>query len=138
MKIRGLDGKLYTWSLAQYVGRQNTNPSDLHLRVREFLYDSFPALQILEEVYIESEHLYLDFYLPVKKIAIEAMGDQHFIDNRFHFKNKLDFCRAQTRDVNKYEFCRINGINLLYFYPEEDLEAWQIKIGLKTLTFPKN
>lgn len=130
MKIRGLDGKTYSWSLAQYVGNENSNPSDLHIRVREFLREAYPALQVLEEIYIPSEKLYLDFYLPVMKIACEAQGQQHDNFSIHMHKDKLNYSRAKGRDNRKAEFCRINGIELIYFFPDEDIENWKTKLNL--------
>jgi hypothetical protein len=132
MKVTGTDGKKYTWQLAKYVGNKNTNPSELHLQVREFLAENYPALQILEEVYIESEKLYIDFYISLLKIAIEVQGRQHDNFSLFMHKNKLGFSRAKGRDNRKAEFCRINGIKLIYFYPEEEIDEWKTKMGLKT------
>lgn len=130
MKIRGTDGKIYKWNLGQYIGRENTNPSDLHIKAREFLKKSFPACVILEEVYIESEKLFLDFYISNLKICIEGMGSQHDNFSLFMHKDKLNFSRAKSRDSRKAEFCRLNGIKLIYFYPDEDESDWRIKLGL--------
>lgn len=130
MKIKGLDGKIYTWSLAQYVGTQNNNASHLHERMRDFLEENFPALQILEEVYVPSERLYLDFLLPLKKIAVECQGIQH---DKFvlHFHgNKVGYQKALARDNKKVEFCRINNITLLYVYEDDQEELWMKKFGL--------
>ena len=130
MKIKGLDGKIYKWQLGQYVGNQNMNASSYHENAREILHEVFPTLQILEEVYIPGERLYLDFYIPLKKLAIEVQGEQHEEYTPFMHKDKLGFGRAQTRDKRKAEFCRINGITLIYFYPDEDEECWKKKLGI--------
>lgn len=136
MKVKGTNGKTYTLTLAKYVGSENTNPSTLHIKVRQFLEENFPALTILEEVYIESEKLYLDFYISTLKIACEAMGAQHDKDNRFFFKTKMDFYRAKARDRCKAEWCELNGITLVYFYPDEDEEQWRQKLNLPKKTSP--
>lgn len=124
MKVKDLQGKTHTWSLREYVGKENTNPSKLHIKTRAFLREAYPAIQILEEVFLPGEILFLDFYLPVMKIAVEASGNQHFVDNRHFFPTKMDFYRAQARDKRKAEFCRINGIKLVYFYEGETEDEW--------------
>lgn len=131
MKVKGVDGKFYSWSLAKYVGNENSNPSDLHLRVREFLEDNYPALQILEEVKLPDSLLYLDFYLPVIKIACEAQGQQHDEFSLYMHKDKLSYSRSKGRDNRKAEFCRINNIKLVYFYPYEKEEEWRKKMGIQ-------
>lgn len=130
MKVKGTDGKTYKINLGKYVGNENTNASNLHLQVREFLKENFPALNILEEVYIKSECIYLDFYIPTLKICVEAMGGQHFEDNRFFYKSKLDFYRAKARDRIKAEWCELNNIKLVYFYPDECEEQWRKKLKI--------
>ena len=125
MKVKGTNGEIYTWSLGQYVGTQNNNASALHERMRDFLEENFPALHILEEVYIPSEKLYLDFVLPLKKIAVECQGEQHQYFVPFFHGNKTGYQRAKARDMRKQEFCRINGIHLIYVYEDDEEEKWK-------------
>ncbi len=129
MKVRGLDGKEHAWRLDKYVGKINNNPSKLHLRAREFLSSYFPACQILEEVFLPGEQLYLDFYIPTLRLAIESMGRQHgkFIQH-FH-GTKNNFRNAVGRDSRKSEWCKNNGIELVYFLPDEDEKQWQMKLA---------
>ena len=53
----------------------------------------------------------LDFYLDDYNLAIECQGSQHFSNN--HFKEGLDI--LIKRDVRKYNYCRENGIKLIYY-----------------------
>lgn len=131
MKIKDLDGKIQTWNLGKYVGKINTNASELHERAREFLHDSLPTIQILEEVYLPGARLFFDFFLPLKKTAIECQGIQHSVYNSHFYKDKLEFYRAKARDNKKIEFCRINGIELIYFYPDESIDQWTTKMNLR-------
>lgn len=130
MKVRSTTGEIYTWSLAQYVGNENSNPSDLHIRAREFLEENYPALQVLEEVKLPDSLLRLDFYLPVIKVAIEANGSQHEHFSLYMHGDKLSYSRSKGRDNRKAEFCRINNIRLVYFYADEDEEEWKKKMKI--------
>ena len=58
--------------------------------------------------------LSLDFYLPEYNIAIEYQGKQHFkpID---YFGGEKAFEENYKRDIKKYNLCKKQGINLLYF-----------------------
>lgn len=131
MKFISTDGKVFNINLGKYLGKENNNPSDLHIRIRSFLKENFPSINILEEVYVERERLYLDFYLTRLNICVEGMGNQHSYFSLYMHKDKLSFARAKGRDNRKAEFCRINNIKLVYFYPNEDIDEWKMKLGLK-------
>jgi hypothetical protein len=129
MKVKSLDGKEHPWNLGQYVGKRKYDCSAIHEQTRDFLAEQFPALQILEEVFIPKERLYLDFYIPVKKLAVECQGIQHDKHSIFFHKTKMDFLAAQANDRRKHDWCQLNGIKLIYFYPKEDVETWQQKLS---------
>ena len=56
----------------------------------------------------------LDFYLPEYKIGIEIQGRQHFIQNNY-FGGEIRFEEDRKRDKLKYDLCKKNGINIIYF-----------------------
>ena len=58
-------------------------------------------------------HLFLDFYIPYKKIGIEVQGEQHFTPvKRF---GGIDYFKLQNeRDKKKKELCEKHGIKLFY------------------------
>ena len=61
--------------------------------------------------------MYVDFYLPEYKIAIECQGAQHFgieVPHRFKF-TKEDYDDIRNRDELKYKLCNEHGIRLLFF-----------------------
>lgn len=62
----------------------------------------------------------LDFYLPEHNIAIEYQGKQHFhmggwIDNDETLQKTIQ------RDINKYNLCKQNNIDILYFTNEKNI-----------------
>ena len=59
------------------------------------------------------KRLYLDFYLPYDKIAIECQGIQHFKPRDF-FGGIEKFRKTLLYDRMKYEYCKANGIELIY------------------------
>jgi hypothetical protein len=128
MKVRGLDGREHNWRLDKYINKQRVDCSKFHLRARAFLAEFYPACQILEEVYLPGDKLYLDFYIPHMHTAIECQGDQH---NKFvqHFHGTKGKFKTQVgRDHRKAEWCIQNRIDLVYFKPEEKDEEWKIKL----------
>ena len=65
------------------------------------------------------DNLRLDFYLPDYKIAIECQGEQHFIPVDFAGRGiewaKKQLKANQKRDKKKYNICKENNIELLYY-----------------------
>lgn len=115
MQIVDLDGFSHNWCLTGNMARGKvTGKSSFHLQARHAITKLFPTLQILEEVPIilrKSETLYLDFYLPLKKMCIEVHGEQHYKFNRFFHSTTLGFIRQKKRDQEKKEWCEINSID---------------------------
>lgn len=129
MKVRDLSGKYHSWNLTKYGNNKRLNASQLHTDATNFLRVIYPALQILEEVYIPGENLYLDIYIPSMKTAIECQGEQHHEYNKFfHNNDPKNFSRSQTRDDRKKQWCSINNIRIVYFYHGEDEEQWKAKM----------
>ena len=92
--------------------------------------DIYPTLQILEEVPIQlrkNETLYLDFYLPLKKICFEVHGEQHYKFIPFYHSNMLNFLKAQRRDREKEEWCNINNIKYISLSYNNESE-WRDRI----------
>jgi hypothetical protein len=90
--------------------------SSLHLQAREILYAKYPTISICEEVTIslrKGETAYLDFFIPMLKIAVEVNGEQHFTFVKHFHNTKAEFAKAKKRDCDKREWCRINGIQLI-------------------------
>jgi hypothetical protein len=130
MKVKDLSGREHNWTLSGHIPPPNeTKPrSELHLQARTLLKTEFPNDLILEELTIPGEQLYLDFYIPRLKIAVEVQGEQHF---RYvaHFHGSIaSFKRGKINDKRKHEWCIINNIRLVYFAFNETLEAWRLKI----------
>ena len=63
-------------------------------------------------------NLLLDFYLPDYNIAIECQGRQHFepVD---HFGGKKGLIECEYRDNIKYNLCKKNKINIIYYSSEK-------------------
>jgi hypothetical protein len=133
MKVIDLNGHHSTWSLTGCSARAKLeHKSSYHLKARILIKEIFPTLQILEEVPINirrSETLYLDFYLPLKKMCIEVHGEQHYNFVKFYHTTKLDFLKAQKRDKEKQEWCLINGINYSALKYDESIEDWSNKLN---------
>lgn len=128
MLIKDLDGNSHNWQLTGNMAKGKvTNKSSLHLQARGLISSLYPTLQILEEVPIplrKNEILYLDFYIPLKKVCCEVHGEQHYKFVSFYHNNMLNFLKSQKRDKEKQEWCEIN--NILYIeLPYNDIDNWE-------------
>lgn len=74
-------------------------------------------------IYVEQKEIGLgkqtiDFYLPFYNIYIECQGEQHYVPTSF---SKCDnnanemFVEIQRKDAQKYEKCKSDGADILYF-----------------------
>lgn len=132
MNVLGLDGKSSYWKLSGNITKNIINKSSLHIKVREILNSLFPTLQVLEEVSIpirKSETLYLDFYLPLKKICIEVHGEQHYKFVQFYHSTFLGFIKAKKRDMDKKEWCELNSIQYIDLPFNETENQWRKRIS---------
>jgi hypothetical protein len=111
MKVKGLDGRIYTWHL---VSSPKEAASAGHIRARELLCKLFPLDPRLEEVRLPGTgSLTADFYLPARKLLIEVQGVQHerYVSH-FH-KHVLGFWRSRNRDGRKRAWAELNGLSLV-------------------------
>jgi hypothetical protein len=127
MEVHDLDGNIYNWQLVGYQANPNIKKSGLHMKAREMITEIFPTLQILEEVPIKitrNDTLYLDFYIPLKRLCIETHGEQHYKFIAHYHGNALGFLRHQKRDKLKKEWCNLNGIDFIELPFNESYEQW--------------
>ena len=124
MKLLNLQGKF-----VEIDERQSKHPlrnregckSNLQFECGQLLKKHFPFDSILEELYIP-DGFYLDYFLPLRKMAFEINGRQHdeYVEH-FH-GSKKGFARAKSRDVNKARWCLINNIDLYVVYSVDDMK----------------
>jgi len=134
MKVFGLDGKEQHWIIRGKTKVGNYK-SKYHYTAYEVLHNTYPTAQILNEVTIPirlKQNLYLDFYIPLYKIAIEVHGEQHFKYVPHFHKTKLQFVQSKKRDREKKEWCILNNIKLIIFQYNENINEWYNKLQYTT------
>lgn len=134
MKVTGLNGREYNLDLKKYA-KQRSRCSFYHKRARGLLAERFKGYSVYEEVKLpgstnpaKKSVLYLDFYVPNAKIAVEVHGEQHFKFVPFFHKTKAGWLFAQMRDRQKAEWCELNEIELIVFRFDSSEDYWREQI----------
>jgi hypothetical protein len=84
-----------------------------------------PGEKIVNEFYLD-ERLRLDVYCPSYKLAAEYHGRQHFFYTAKFYDSKYDFIEAQKRDERKLELCKAQGIALVVFRYNDNLNEHSV------------
>ena len=125
--VTNIDGESVKWQIKGKEVRSDNRPrSSLHLGAREILKKRFPTQQILEEVPVpikRGKTLFLDFYLPLRKIAIEVHGEQHYKRSTLYHSSAQDFLNQKSNDRMKEEWCELNGITHIVL-PFDEIDNW--------------
>jgi hypothetical protein len=132
MKITTLDSKEVEWKPKGNSDFRADNKSKLHNAVREVIKQEFPTVQVLEEVTVPiwfKQVQYLDFYIPLYHIAIEAHGAQHYSYSTLYHNNMLSFYRQQQNDHNKRRWCKMNNIRYIELPWNEKPKQWAEKLN---------
>ncbi len=137
MKVVGINGKEYVWNLTGYdvFNDDKRKRSKFHVRARILLKELFNSYRILEEVKLPGSTelhrksvLYLDFYIPSIKLAIEVHGQQHYEFCPFFHRSKADFLKAKARDEDKITWCELNDIRIVTLKYTEGDDEWRQRI----------
>lgn len=130
MKLRDLKGREHKLNLSMYLPdlSKDQNKSSLHVRARLLLKAEFPFEAILEEVPVPGESLYLDFFVPNKRLVIETNGKQHYEFNSLYHRTRGDFLDGLKRDRRKREWCLFNELIIVELPYDERDEQWADRI----------
>lgn len=137
MKVIGINGKEYIWNLTGYniFNNDTRKRSKYHIRARNLLKEIYNSYRILEEVKLPGSTelyrksvLYLDFYIPSIKLAIEVHGQQHYEYSPFFHKSQADFLKSKARDEDKIRWCEINDIRIVTLKYSESENEWRQRI----------
>lgn len=129
LKIVGLDGREHSIDVAKYLTniraptRKMSNPMKRAIALVTRLMPSDP---ICTEMYLPgaSCRLWVDIYLPLRSLAIEVDGAQHFKYNSLFHKDKQLLYRTQARDREKTQLLESNGITLVRLSDADNDSKW--------------
>jgi hypothetical protein len=127
--LTGLNGESYKINLTKYILKDGDEKkkSKLFQRAINVIRKIYPGDMVCSELYLQgcSSKLYLDIYLPLRRLAIEVDGSQHSTINSHHFKSKLEFYKAQRRDSEKTDFLELNNISLVRLPYGQSESEWR-------------
>lgn len=126
MKVKDLSGKehhLDVRASTYKIKSEKASKSKIQYACGQLIKKKFPLDVILEEVAIPGEKLYIDFFLPVKRIAFEIQGNQHDEYVPFFHGSPKGFEESQTRDQRKLRWCEINEIQLFTVKSEKEMRS---------------
>lgn len=130
MQVTTLDGMSVKWNpvgATEFVRQKSSG----HIACRQLLKEMFPTCSVVEEVSIPvfyRSNYFLDFYVPLYKLAIEVHGQQHYKFTPHFHGSAANFAMAKARDTNKSEWCEINGIKLVVLNDYEVMDEWRKRI----------
>ena len=129
MKIQDLDGNIYKWKIEGSIVRSNDQRprSQLHLAARSLLKETYPTLQICEEVSVQIKRdrkVFLDFYINTIKTVVEVHGQQHYKFNTLYHTSAQDFLNQKKRDQDLQDWCVLNNLNYIELPFNEDEDKW--------------
>lgn len=104
-----------------WVRRKNKKLSRGHAALFAMLQKLLPNEKVVVEHHI-GERLMLDIYCPAYNLAIEFHGRQHFYFVEHFHKTLAGFRESQERDLRKEELCLDNGIVLVVFRYNDNLD----------------
>lgn len=124
MKTRNLDDEIIDWKAS---GSIQNNKSSLHVKAREYIIETYPTQQVLEEVPFNprrGQTLYMDFFLPLLNLCIEVHGEQHYKFIAHYHGNLFSFLKHKQRDKDKKSWCELNNIKYIEL-PFNKVEEWK-------------
>lgn len=128
MIVKDLQGNSHKVSLANsYPNINKPSKSSFHLEARKLLQQTFPSVQIVEEVPIpirKGYTCYFDFFLPTLNLFVEVQGIQHYHPNSMFHKSGSDFLKQKKRDNDKRLWAEINAFTLVEL-PYDKVDQWQ-------------
>lgn len=133
MKFLSTNGRLHALDIrpSKWPRRSEADcKSHLQWTVSQKIDELFPRDVILEEFHVPGENLYIDFFLPRKRIAVEVHGAQHYCYSEFFHGSKELFKQSQERDRRKKNWCEINNIRYIEIRFDDDEETVINKLKL--------
>ncbi|TXT66092.1 MAG: hypothetical protein BAJALOKI3v1_50092 [Promethearchaeota archaeon] len=126
MKMIDVNGQSCSVSVkpSDYPIKGENSRSIFQKEIGEKLQERYPHDIILEEFNIPNSRLYIDFFLPNRKLVIEVDGSQHDKYSGYFHGNKLTsrkFARQIDNDYIKEQWTQINQFKMIRIRPDKPI-----------------
>lgn len=125
MKLKDLSGKEYHLDIrsVKFPMRSEAScKSKIQYQCGQIIQKRFPFDIILEEIPVPGERLFIDFFIPTRRLAFEIQGGQHEKFSQFFHGTTRGFEESKARDIRKKEWCELNNITLICVRNEKELK----------------
>lgn len=102
--------------------------------LHEVLREEFPHHRIFSQFTIKvgRKSLFLDYYIPVMKLAFEYDGQQHAEFNGFFHRTQKEFENSVNNDRLKEEWCASHNVTLIRINHKERTDISTLRGKIKT------
>lgn len=123
MRLLNLKGSLVNKNVSKYVIRwDGESKSQLQFRTKQFLKPFWLGCICYEEFPVYGSKMKVDILNATLKVAIEVNGPQHSRFHWFHNKNPAAYLSGFKRDMQKIEWLKKNGFQIVEInFDEVDL-----------------
>ena len=111
MKIKNIFGKEINKSFSKYSIDWERKVSKPQKRVKGIIRPYWEAQNVYEELYIPNSRLRVDLINFSTNTVVEISPKQHQEYNEFLHGSRLKYLEAQKRDLQKIEWCEVNGFS---------------------------
>lgn len=119
MKLYNLKGKPIDFSVTKYQIDWDKTVSKPQKLVKDVLYTYWKDHFVCEEMRIPGSKMRIDLINFNLEIAIEVSPSSSHEYNKFFHKNRMEYMKAKKREIQKAEWCEVNGIELIELFDEE-------------------
>lgn len=100
---------------------RDVHPSKLQELAYSVIKELYPVDIILEEFIVPGSQMRLDFFMPNRKMIVEANGDQHYENTPFFHGgiHSGKYAGSKIRDRAKHEWAESNGFRLIEIYTSD-------------------
>ena len=120
IKFKTLNGRTKDVQINKYrVDWEKQSLSKFQMEIKLFLQPYWGKQIVCEEFTIPSTRLSIDIFNVNLNLAIECQGRQHTQYVPFLSGSRLGYLAQLKRDIQKEEWCALNGIRLIEIFPED-------------------
>lgn len=121
MNIKNIYGKEVKKNVTPYlIDWAGPSRSKFQFRVKQFFRPYWGRYLVFEEFPVIGSRKTVDLFNYNKKIVVEIQGGHHATFNKHFQQNKNNWLAQVKRDIEKQQWCELNGFSYIEIYPEDE------------------